>query len=177
MLLGDPFHFLADWPPFAFIRRHCPFYSPVSRMMRGDVLRGFIRAESTVLFYTCLPNKTFTVFPYRKVNQISSSASSEQVFFLFYLQIYCFIDYRLNCRGRCVDVTRISGWTSTFYTLPSFERGRRRNSASKTTPTANCWPKWRNCRQQCGYFKAKTPNSCNSYNATSLKSSVICSGL
>lgn len=87
MLLGDPFHFLADWPPFAFIRRHCPFYSPVSRMMRGNVLRGFIHSDSTVLFYRCLPNKTFTVFPYRKVNKVSSSPIPDQVRVLLIAQL------------------------------------------------------------------------------------------
>ena len=68
MLLGDPFHFLADWPPFAFIRRHCPSFSPLSSLMRGDSLRRFIRAESAVLFYQCLPDKTFTVYPRRNPN-------------------------------------------------------------------------------------------------------------
>ncbi|XP_032796549.2 transient receptor potential channel pyrexia isoform X1 [Daphnia magna] len=72
MLLGDPFHFLVDWPPFAFIRRHCPSFSPLSSLMRGKSLRRFIRAESAVLFYQCLPNKTFTVYPRRNnFNQVS----------------------------------------------------------------------------------------------------------
>ncbi|XP_057381320.1 transient receptor potential cation channel protein painless-like [Daphnia carinata] len=72
MLLGDPFHFLVDWPPFAFIRRHCPSFSPLSSLMRGKSLRRFIRAESAVLFYQCLPNKTFTVYPRRNnFNQVA----------------------------------------------------------------------------------------------------------
>lgn len=79
MLLGDPFHFLTDWPPFAFIRRHCPSFSPLSSLMRGDSLRRFIRAESAVLFYQCLPNKTFTVYPRRRINQDSPINSPNQV--------------------------------------------------------------------------------------------------
>lgn len=66
MLLGDPFHFLVDWPPFAFIRRHIPsLVSPLSRLMRVDTLRRFVRAETALLFYKCLPDKTFTVYPRR----------------------------------------------------------------------------------------------------------------
>jgi hypothetical protein len=81
MLLGDPFHFLVDWPPFAFIRRHCPSFSPLSSLMRGKSLRRFIRAESAVLFYRCLPNKTFTVYPRRNNinNQISPINNPNEV--------------------------------------------------------------------------------------------------
>jgi hypothetical protein len=80
MLLGDPFHFLVDWPPFAFIRRHCPSFSPLSSLMRGKSLRRFIRAESAVLFYQCLPNKTFTVYPRRNnVNQVSPINTPNEV--------------------------------------------------------------------------------------------------
>ena len=71
MLLGDPFNFLADWPPFAFIRRHCPSTSPLSNLMRVDTLRRFMRTEDTVLFYQCLPFKMFTIYPQRKLNQVS----------------------------------------------------------------------------------------------------------
>ena len=73
MLLGDPFNFLADWPPFALLRRHCPSSSPLSSLLRGDTLRRFIRTEGTVLFYQCLPYKMFTIYPQRKLNQVSPS--------------------------------------------------------------------------------------------------------
>ena len=78
MLLGDPFHFLSNWPPFATIRRCCPITSsPLTSLMRGDKLRKLIRAEGTVLFYKCLPNKTFTVYPQRKINSLSSNPESQ----------------------------------------------------------------------------------------------------
>lgn len=70
MLLGDPFNFLADWPPFAFTRRHCPS-SPLSNLMRLDTLRRFMPTKQFFLFCNCLPYKMFTVFPKLKLNQVS----------------------------------------------------------------------------------------------------------
>jgi hypothetical protein len=72
MLLGDPFDFLADWPPFSWIRCLPAFVSPIANLLRFKWFRKSIQAEGTALFYKCLPRKTFTVYPNRKTAYASN---------------------------------------------------------------------------------------------------------
>lgn len=78
MLLGDPFHFLARWPPFKWLHS-LPSFSPVANLMRGRWLRRFIGTDGTALFYRCLPYKAFTVYPNRQT--ASSSNQRDPVSF------------------------------------------------------------------------------------------------
>ena len=71
MLLGDPFNFLADYPPFSWTRDTPPWLRrPVANLLQGYWFRKLILHKRIALFQ-CLPNKTFTAFPNRKTGQSS----------------------------------------------------------------------------------------------------------
>lgn len=69
LLLGDPFDFLSNWPPFAWIKRlpslafcRCIYRNAAVR----DVSVKITGATGILLFYTMLPTKTFRIMPNKR---------------------------------------------------------------------------------------------------------------
>jgi len=64
MLFGDPFQFLANYPPFRWLR-WVPNCAPCGWLERLRPLRALraLLGDHTLIFYSALPSKTLTVFP------------------------------------------------------------------------------------------------------------------
>ena len=84
LLLGDPFDFLSNWPPFKWVRK-APSLALFRSMNRNkrvkDISMKITGATGLLLFYSMLPNKTLTLFPNKKKNLgcFSRNKMSEEV--------------------------------------------------------------------------------------------------
>ncbi|TRY61746.1 hypothetical protein TCAL_09528 [Tigriopus californicus] len=71
LMLGDPFDFLSNWPPFSFVKAipslaicRCLYRNQAIR----DVSHKITGATGILLFYSMLPTKTMMIYPNKRSN-------------------------------------------------------------------------------------------------------------
>lgn len=84
LMLGDPFDFLSNWPPFSFVKA-IPSLAVCRCLYRNQTIRDVSHkitgATGILLFYSMLPTKTLVIYPNKRPNTCFSpmKAMSKEV--------------------------------------------------------------------------------------------------